>query len=764
MATGPNQILLKRSDSPGVVPSGLSFGEPAINTADGKLFFQEHVNGSATNNMLAFHGFTNENFVTSLNGLTGAALINAGTNITLTTGAGGITVDAFGAGSNVTSFNGATGAVQGVGSFAGFTGAVAEGVTTNQVLFHTNAGITGSNDFLWEANVNHPHAEVDIEGKLLKAIKADEALAALDPVYITGNVGASDRVTVAKADASDPAKMPAAGIVTHSFSTNDEGYMVVTGLVREANTSGYSANDTAYVAAGGGITAARPSGTNDLIQNLGRVGRVHASTGTLLVLGAGRANDVPNLLHARSGLSCDSGATFAGVIDSTSGISVGGSTIGGVKLATGVVTATLFSGTATTALSANSATSATTATNVTVTAVNDSVQYHIPFAAGAAAGTAALGLKSDGGTTHDGIYFQPDIAHFTTGTAVLSGISLGANGITFNDGTFQSTAAGLTHTDENFTVADHTKLDGIEASADVTDATNVTAAGALMDSELTSIADVKALNQSVVSGANPVFTSISALAGISVGAGGVTFSDGSNQTVAFDPTSAVSLSGGDTSTPSLTITADDNGTNAAPIIDLIRDPADDGNGANGDYLGQIKFKGQSNSGTERVYAKITGKIGSATNGDEDGVVEHMVQRDGSSQIVFRTKKTGILLNEDSGTPMQLEFSDGTSINTALRTDSYTGQIETVADKTYTLDPKVATARTITGFYIKSASGTVTATLKNGSDTIKAASVSSSSGDQTSLANTSVAADAVLTLVTSSNSSALDVIFNIEYTS
>ena len=34
---------------------------------------------------------------------------------------------------------------------------------------------------------------------------------------------------------------------------------------------------------------------------------------------------------------------------------------------------------------------------------------------------------------------------------------------------------------------------------------NVTAAGALMDSELTSIADVKALNQSVVSGAAPVF-------------------------------------------------------------------------------------------------------------------------------------------------------------------------------------------------------------------------------------------------------------------
>ena len=56
-----------------------------------------------------------------------------------------------------------------------------------------------------------------------------------------------------------------------------------------------------------------------------------------------------------------------------------------------------------------------------------------------------------------------------------------------------------------FTDADHTKLNAIEASADVTDTANVTAAGALMDSELTSIADVKALDQSVISGASPTF-------------------------------------------------------------------------------------------------------------------------------------------------------------------------------------------------------------------------------------------------------------------
>ena len=45
-----------------------------------------------------------------------------------------------------------------------------------------------------------------------------------------------------------------------------------------------------------------------------------------------------------------------------------------------------------------------------------------------------------------------------------------------------------------FANGDKTKLDGIEALADVTDATNVTAAGALMDSEVTNLAQVKAFS------------------------------------------------------------------------------------------------------------------------------------------------------------------------------------------------------------------------------------------------------------------------------
>ena len=47
-----------------------------------------------------------------------------------------------------------------------------------------------------------------------------------------------------------------------------------------------------------------------------------------------------------------------------------------------------------------------------------------------------------------------------------------------------------------FTDADHSKLNAIEASADVTDTANVTSAGALMDSEVTNLAEVKAFDSS----------------------------------------------------------------------------------------------------------------------------------------------------------------------------------------------------------------------------------------------------------------------------
>ena len=76
----------------------------------------------------------------------------------------------------------------------------------------------------------------------------------------------------------------------------------------------------------------------------------------------------------------------------------------------------------------------------------------------------------------------------------LDGIESGA---TADQTDVEIRAAVESASDSNvFTNADHSKLDAIEAAADVTDATNVTAAGALMDSEVTNLAQVKAFDSS----------------------------------------------------------------------------------------------------------------------------------------------------------------------------------------------------------------------------------------------------------------------------
>jgi len=91
------------------------------------------------------------------------------------------------------------------------------------------------------------------------------------------------------------------------------------------------------------------------------------------------------------------------------------------------------------------------------------------------------------------------------------------------DSALQSLGSVTGHTDVTnagsgiiISAAERTKLGGIEASADVTDATNVQAAGALMDSELSDIAAVKALNQGVATTDSPTFTGLTVTGNASI--------------------------------------------------------------------------------------------------------------------------------------------------------------------------------------------------------------------------------------------------------
>jgi len=105
--------------------------------------------------------------------------------------------------------------------------------------------------------------------------------------------------------------------------------------------------------------------------------------------------------------------------------------------------------------------------------------------------------------------FATEVANTSAVTAntakvsnVTTNLSASADGtsltVASSDGTDASIPAATTTAWGAMTDEDKTKLDGIEAGADVTDTANVTAAGALMDSELTDLAGVKGVTISTL--------------------------------------------------------------------------------------------------------------------------------------------------------------------------------------------------------------------------------------------------------------------------
>ena len=119
------------------------------------------------------------------------------------------------------------------------------------------------------------------------------------PVYATGTVGSTSTIEIAPADADNAATMPAIGLTETSLAANATGYVTVLGTLRGVDTAAYAINQALYVSTTAGqLTATKPTGASELIQNVGRVTRVNANNGEILVLGPGRTNDVPNAIDA----------------------------------------------------------------------------------------------------------------------------------------------------------------------------------------------------------------------------------------------------------------------------------------------------------------------------------------------------------------------------------------------------------------------------------------------------------------------------------
>ena len=115
-----------------------------------------------------------------------------------------------------------------------------------------------------------------------------------------------------------------------------------------------------------------------------------------------------------------------------------------------------------------------------------------------------------------------------------------------------------------------------------------------------------------------------------------------------------------TTDDSILITTTEDSSTAGPVLSLKRNSASP---ANGDYLGQLKFKGENDADQEINYAKITGKILDNTDGTEDGVLEFALIKNGSQNIAARFRSDSLQLINDTQLVVRnitYPLADGTS--------------------------------------------------------------------------------------------------------
>jgi len=118
------------------------------------------------------------------------------------------------------------------------------------------------------------------------------------PVYVTGWNTGLGVPTIGPANNSVVAQMPAIGLTIAAAANNANVDIITFGtLANVVDTSGFSVNDALYVDAsdGGILTNSRPTTATNAIQSVARVLRSHASTGVVIVQGAGRSNDESNM-------------------------------------------------------------------------------------------------------------------------------------------------------------------------------------------------------------------------------------------------------------------------------------------------------------------------------------------------------------------------------------------------------------------------------------------------------------------------------------
>ena len=137
-----------------------------------------------------------------------------------------------------------------------------------------------------------------------------------DVVYVNGT-HASGKPTVALADANGSGTYPALGLIYATVADGVTGLVIISGFLDgiDTDTPAWDAGDALYVSeTAGEMTATRPTASGTKVQKVAMTSRRHQSAGSVIVIGAGRTNDVPNELTALTGVALNAAnlGTFTG--------------------------------------------------------------------------------------------------------------------------------------------------------------------------------------------------------------------------------------------------------------------------------------------------------------------------------------------------------------------------------------------------------------------------------------------------------------------
>ena len=245
-----------------------------------------------------------------------------------------------------------------------------------------------------------------------------------------------------------------------------------------------------------------------------------------------------------------------------------------------------------------------------------------------------------------------------------------------SDGTLDFSVAS--QTDENFTTADHAKLDGIEANADVTDATNVDAAGAVMNSDTTTASMSFVVDEDNMSSNSatkvPTQQSVKAYVDAEVGAVDVTTSiagDSGSGSVSTSQTLTVSgtsneietSASGQSITIGLPSTVNVTTSIDVPTIEVTNVKAKDGTTALtiSDSTGAVACSQNLTIGGNLVVNGTTTQVNTTNTTIEDVLLE-LGMVDGSAPTSDLNKDLGVIFNyyTDSAKKAAMYWDDSAS--------------------------------------------------------------------------------------------------------